>query len=128
MRTEVERLRDIVEAIERIEKYAAQGRNAFDEDELIQTWIVHHIELIGQACRALPEEFQARYAGVPWSDIIGIWEGERAWRRSCIATLRKWLKKLFRQGIHAITRFQASGVGLAGHFTFGDTRQMSGCT
>jgi len=72
MRADAERLRDIVEAIERIEKYAARGQNAFVEEELIQTWIVHHIELIGQACRALPEEFQAQYSGVPWSDIIGM--------------------------------------------------------
>ena len=72
MRDESERLRDILEAIERIEKYAARGRAAFDEDELVQTWVVHHIEVIGEACRALPDEFQARYAGVPWSDIIGM--------------------------------------------------------
>jgi uncharacterized protein with HEPN domain len=72
MRDDAERLQDILEAIERIEKYAAQGRAAFDADELIQTWVVHHIEVIGEACRALPDEFQARYTNVPWSDIIGM--------------------------------------------------------
>lgn len=35
MRSEQERLLDILEAIERIEKYASRGRQAFDEDELI---------------------------------------------------------------------------------------------
>jgi uncharacterized protein with HEPN domain len=49
MRDESERLRDILEAIERVEKYAARGRAAFDEDELVQTWMVHHIEVIGEA-------------------------------------------------------------------------------
>lgn len=72
MRDERERLLDIQEAIERIEKYAAHGKAAFEQDELLQTWIVHHIQIIGEACRALPDEFQARYAGVPWSDIIGM--------------------------------------------------------
>lgn len=72
MRREPERLRDILEAIERIERYAAQGRDAFDADELIQTWIIHHIEVIGEACRALPTEFQARHADVRWTDIIGM--------------------------------------------------------
>ncbi len=72
MRDDAERLRDILEAIERVEKYAVRGRAAFDADELIQTWVVHHIEVIGEACRALPDEFQARYSGVPWSDIIGM--------------------------------------------------------
>ncbi len=54
-----------IEAIERIEKYAEEGKEAFDEDELIQTWIVHHITIIGEACRSLSDDFQARYANVP---------------------------------------------------------------
>ncbi len=40
MRDDRERLADILEAIERIEKYAARGRGEFDNEELIQTWIV----------------------------------------------------------------------------------------
>ncbi|MFZ5879551.1 MAG: DUF86 domain-containing protein [Chloroflexota bacterium] len=72
MRGERERLLDILEAIERIEKYAAEGKAAFETDELIQTWIVHHITIIGEACRALSGEFQAFHANVPWADIIGM--------------------------------------------------------
>lgn len=72
MRSERERLLDILEAIERIEKYAKEGKDAFYADELIQTWIVHHITIIGEACRSLPDDFQARYANVPWADIIGM--------------------------------------------------------
>ncbi|MBI5945661.1 MAG: DUF86 domain-containing protein [Chloroflexi bacterium] len=72
MRSERERLLDILEAIERIEKYAEEGKDAFDADELIQTWIVHHITIIGEACRSLSDDFQARYANVPWADIIGM--------------------------------------------------------
>jgi uncharacterized protein with HEPN domain len=36
MRDDPERLRDILEAVERIEKYSTRGRPAIDEDELIQ--------------------------------------------------------------------------------------------
>lgn len=72
MRSERERLLDILEAIERIEKYTRGGKGAFEADELIQTWVVHHIEVIGEACRSLPAEFQARYANVPWADIIAM--------------------------------------------------------
>jgi uncharacterized protein with HEPN domain len=53
MRDDRERLLDIQEAIERIEKYAAQGQEAFERDELIQTWIVHHLQIIGEASRAI---------------------------------------------------------------------------
>lgn len=72
MRNERERLLDILEAIERIEKYAEEGKDAFEADELIQTWIVHHIAIIGEACRSLPNEFQAEYTNIPWADIIGM--------------------------------------------------------
>ncbi len=43
MRDFNERLLDILEAIENIEKYASRGHEAFKHDELIQTWIVHQI-------------------------------------------------------------------------------------
>jgi len=49
MRSERERLLDIQEAIERIEKYAEEGKAAFEADE-----------------------FQAHHANVPWADIIGM--------------------------------------------------------
>jgi uncharacterized protein with HEPN domain len=40
MRDDRIKLFDILEAIQRIEKYAKLGRQAFDQDELIQTWMV----------------------------------------------------------------------------------------
>jgi len=72
MRGENERLLDILEAIERIEKYSVEGKPAFEADELIQTWVVHHITIIGEACRSLSDNFQARHANIPWADIIGM--------------------------------------------------------
>ena len=41
MRDPKERLRDILDAIARIERYAARGREAFDRDELTQVWMIH---------------------------------------------------------------------------------------
>jgi len=64
MRSERERLLDIQEAITRIEKYAKLGKDAFLRDELIQNWIVSQIAIIGEACRALPDEF---HPGMPMS-------------------------------------------------------------
>lgn len=72
MRSERERLLDILEAIERIEKYASEGREAFENDELIQNWMVNHISIIGEASRSLSNEFQAHHVEVPWADIIGM--------------------------------------------------------
>ncbi len=72
MRSERERLLDILEAIERIEKYAKEGKAAFEADELIQNWMVNHITVIGEARRSLSDDFQAQHANVPWADIIGM--------------------------------------------------------
>ena len=46
------RLRDMLEAIEYIERYAIQGREAFERDELIQNWMVRHLQIIGEAARS----------------------------------------------------------------------------
>jgi hypothetical protein len=45
-------LQDILHAIRLINKYASRGRSAFDQDELVQTWVIHHIEVIGEAVRS----------------------------------------------------------------------------
>ena len=72
MRTDLERLADVREAIERIEKYAMRGRHAFDHDELIQTWVVHHIEIIGEARSLVSEGFKASHPEIPWKKIVGM--------------------------------------------------------
>jgi uncharacterized protein with HEPN domain len=72
VRDDHERLRDILEAIERIEKYAAQGRAAFEQNELVQTWMLHHLRIIGEAARALTPSFREQHPGIPWSKIIGM--------------------------------------------------------
>jgi uncharacterized protein with HEPN domain len=43
LRDDRERLRDISEAIENIEKYVSIGYQAFVEDERMQVWIIHHL-------------------------------------------------------------------------------------
>jgi uncharacterized protein with HEPN domain len=72
MRSQRERLLDIVEAINRIERYAIKGREVFEKDELVQNWYIRHLQIIGEAVRLLPSEFIERSANVPWSKIIGM--------------------------------------------------------
>lgn len=57
MRDDRERLLDIREAIAQIERYASRGQEAFENDELIQSWIVSHLQLIGEASRSMSESF-----------------------------------------------------------------------
>ena len=62
MRDDRERLAHIRDAIERIERYAAQGEAAYRDDELIQSWMVRHLQIIGEAARATSDEFRARHS------------------------------------------------------------------
>jgi uncharacterized protein with HEPN domain len=72
MRDNREKLRDILEAIERINKYSVQGRKAFEENELIQTWFIQHLQVLGEASRALSVDIREQYPDVPWSQMIGM--------------------------------------------------------
>jgi uncharacterized protein with HEPN domain len=72
MRDDRERLLDILEAIERIEKYTSRGREVFEEDELIQTWVIHHLEVIGEASRSLSAQIKQKHSKIPWSEIAGM--------------------------------------------------------
>ena len=72
MRDPRERLYDMLEAIGDIERYASRGRSAFESDELLQTWVVRHLQIIGEAARALSGEVQGRAPDIAWSEIIGM--------------------------------------------------------
>jgi uncharacterized protein with HEPN domain len=72
MRDPVERLRDILEAIAAIERHANHDKQTFEEDELVQGWFLRHLQIIGEAARALPEDVRALAPEVPWQEIIGM--------------------------------------------------------
>ena len=45
---------------------------AFDQDELIQTWVVHHLQIIGEASRGISQSFRDQYPTIPWTKIVGM--------------------------------------------------------
>ena len=72
MRIIEERFLDMMEAIQRIEKYAGRGRQAFVSDELIQTYIVHNLQILGEAAAKIPSDQQREYPELPWPKMIGM--------------------------------------------------------
>lgn len=72
MRDDRERLLDIQEAIERIERYGTGGRDGFEQNELIQTWILHHLQILCEAARAISAEFKQQHPEVAWPQIAGM--------------------------------------------------------
>ncbi len=75
MRVISERLLDIQDAIVRIMKYTREGRDRYDHDELVQTWVAHNLYIIGEAIRALASdfpEFKNQHPEIKWTEIIGM--------------------------------------------------------
>ncbi|MGZ3609690.1 MAG: HepT-like ribonuclease domain-containing protein [Ktedonobacteraceae bacterium] len=69
MRDVSERLRDIQDAIKQITKYTDSGRQSFDQNELVRIWVIHHLEIIGEAARSIPQEFKNSHPEVSWQQI-----------------------------------------------------------
>ena len=72
MRDDRERVLDILEAIERIQKISVRGREYFYNDEMAQVWVIHHLQIIGEAVRGISLKFGTGNPGIPWSGIIGM--------------------------------------------------------
>ena len=72
MRSNRERLIDILEAIERIEVHKGIPKAEFDSNELIQVWFVHYLQIIGEAASHISSELRERHPEIPWGQMIGM--------------------------------------------------------
>jgi len=70
MRDDLTRLKDILDAINQIEKYKPPVFEDLISNELVQVWIIHHIQEIGEASAAISSELRSKEPQVPWRQII----------------------------------------------------------
>lgn len=70
MRSDLERMRDIQEAISKIEKYAIQGKVEFLANELIQGWTLLQLQIIGEAARSMSVQTKEKHSEINWRDIV----------------------------------------------------------
>lgn len=66
-------LDDILESIERIDRYC----QSIDEIEFYrntekQDAIIRRLEIIGEAVKKIPQEIRDKYCDVPWKEIAGM--------------------------------------------------------
>ena len=54
------------------ERYAVQGKKAFEGNELIQSWIVRHLQIICEAARIMPKDLVDKTPDIPWSKMSGM--------------------------------------------------------
>jgi len=70
VRDDRQRLVDILDAIDRVYRHTGSGREAFERDELVQVWVLRHLQLIGEAARHLSQEIRTQYPEIPWAAIV----------------------------------------------------------
>jgi uncharacterized protein with HEPN domain len=71
MRSDRDRLYDILEAIDKIGQYKSEQKTVFDSDELRQVWVVHYLQIIGEAASRISNKLREQYTEIPWGKIIG---------------------------------------------------------
>lgn len=64
-------LEDILEAIEKIEKYISNmDFEIFKKDDKTVDAVIRNMEIIGEAARNIPDNIKSKYTEVPWREII----------------------------------------------------------
>jgi uncharacterized protein with HEPN domain len=72
MRSDRERLLDALDAIRSVEEKTVLGADHFFSDEMVQVWVIHHLEIVGEAVSRLSQDIRQEYPDVPWSRIVAM--------------------------------------------------------
>lgn len=72
MRSDLERLGDILDAIDRIEERMPETPDRFMSDELLQVWAAYHLQVIGEAAARISSETRQTMNSLPWPDVVAM--------------------------------------------------------
>ncbi len=72
MRDDAGRLQDILDSIQKIQERIGGGRQQFESDEMLQVWVVHHLQIIGEAARSISPALRVAHPGIPWTNVIAM--------------------------------------------------------
>jgi uncharacterized protein with HEPN domain len=72
MRNDSQRLDDMQVAIAKIEALLPSSEETFQNDEMLQVWVIHHLQVIGEAARGVSATPRERFPEVPWPQIIAL--------------------------------------------------------
>jgi len=65
-------IEDIGEAIDRIDRYTAAGKEAFFSDEKTQDAVIRQLSIIGEAAARIPPKVKDTAPDVPWQKVVGM--------------------------------------------------------
>ncbi len=72
MKDERARLRHAIDAVDAIQRYTADGREAFFLDDKTQDAVIRNIEILGQAVKGISDDTRALEPEIPWRKIAGM--------------------------------------------------------
>ena len=61
----------ILECIGWIERFTAEGREAFLQDRKTQSAVLRELQTLAESTERLSEEFKSRHPQIPWRNIAG---------------------------------------------------------
>jgi uncharacterized protein with HEPN domain len=61
----------ILECISWIERFTAEGREAFFKDRKTQSAVLRELQTLAESTERLSEEFKTRHPQIPWRNIAG---------------------------------------------------------
>lgn len=61
-----------LEAVDAIQRYTVDGRDAFFADPKTQDAVIRNVEVIGQAVKGISDQTRALEPDVPWRQIAGM--------------------------------------------------------
>lgn len=64
-------LTHILEAVEKIQRYTADGREEFTSDSRTQDAVLRNFEIIGEATKRLSQKTRDKQPDIPWKQIAG---------------------------------------------------------
>ena len=66
-------LKDILESIQKIEKYTTDlSFNNFASNDLVMDGVVRNLEIIGEAVKNIPDEIKNKENNIDWRKIAGL--------------------------------------------------------
>ena len=65
-------IEDILECIEKIEKYTKIDEDDFHENTQAQDAVLRRLEIIGEAVKNIPQDFKDKHPEIPWRKIAGM--------------------------------------------------------
>jgi uncharacterized protein with HEPN domain len=72
MRSDADRVSDILEAIAKIRERITDSIDVFQRDEMLQVWVIHYLQVIGEAACSVSQSLKNSHPEVPWPQIVAL--------------------------------------------------------